>query len=135
MSTKAKSTFAIKSWDEKPYDEFDGGRKLTHAHVIFTYTGDMEAEGKIEYVMAYSTDGSAHYVGLERIVGKVGDRSGSFVIRHIGHYSGKDTQEEWNIVEGSGTGELEGISGKGMADSSSQEDAHTFTLAYDLAKV
>jgi hypothetical protein len=33
MTTHASATFEIKAWDEKPYDEFEGGRKLTRAGV------------------------------------------------------------------------------------------------------
>jgi hypothetical protein len=31
MSRHATATFKVKSWDEKPYDEVDGGPKLTRA--------------------------------------------------------------------------------------------------------
>jgi len=134
MSTKAHSTFAIKSWDEKPYDEFDDGRKLTKAHVNFTYSGDMLGEGTIEYVMAYAPDGSAQFVGMERIVGRVNGHVGSFVIQHAGSYSGKTTEGTWEIVKGSGTGDLEGISGSGNSSSKGEDDTHIFTLNYDLAQ-
>ncbi len=134
MSTKAHSTFAIKSWDEKPYDEFDGGRKLTKAHVIFTYSGEMEGEGIIEFVMAYATDGSAQFVGMERIVGRVNGHVGSFVIQHAGSYTGKAAEENWEIVKGSGTGDLEGITGSGNSSTQGDEDTHIFTLNYDLAQ-
>lgn len=29
MTPRATATFEIKAWDEKLYDEFEGGRKLT----------------------------------------------------------------------------------------------------------
>ena len=29
----ATGTFKLEGWDEKPYEERDGGRKLTEAHV------------------------------------------------------------------------------------------------------
>ena len=128
---QAKATFEIKSWDEKPYDEFDG-RKMTKAHVVFAYTGEFEGEGKIEYVMAYDKDGNARFVGMERITGSVGGHAGSFVIQHIGHYQGKESHEEWEIVPGSGTGQLEGISGSGKAKSAAADKTHTFTLTYTL---
>ena len=37
MKVHAAATFEIKSWDEKPYDEFAGGRKLTRASVTKSF--------------------------------------------------------------------------------------------------
>ena len=33
MSTHATAVFEIKTWDEKPYQEMEGGSKLTRASV------------------------------------------------------------------------------------------------------
>src|SRR5439155_18035076 len=84
--THAKATFDIKSWDEKPYNEMNGMPKLTRASVIKSYQGDITGEGKLESLMMYRDDGSASFVGLERVVGSVGDRSGSFVLQGTGTF-------------------------------------------------
>ena len=39
MTTTGKATFAMKTWDEKPYAEIDGERKLTRA--VFAYEGEL----------------------------------------------------------------------------------------------
>ena len=44
--------------------------------------------------MGYGDDGTAAFVGLERVVGKVGDRSGSFVLQHTGTFDGEDREGE-----------------------------------------
>ena len=53
------------------------------------FAGDLEGEGTVEWLMGYGDDGTAAFVGLERVVGKVGDRSGSFVLQHTGTFDGQ----------------------------------------------
>jgi uncharacterized protein DUF3224 len=73
MKQKANARFAIKSWDEKPYGEREDLPKLTRASVAKTYTGDIEGEAQVEYVMMYRKDGSATFVGIERVIGRVSE--------------------------------------------------------------
>src|SRR5438128_4061572 len=78
MKNVANSRFTIKSWDEKPYSEGQDLPKLTRAAVTKTFTGDIAGEGHVEYLMMYRSDGSATFVGLERVVGHVqGKRAAS----------------------------------------------------------
>ena len=102
MSNGATATFQVKSWDEKPYDEVEEGPKLTRARVTKSFQGDIEGEGAVEYLMVHREDGSASFVGLERIVGRVGERSGSFVLQHTGTFEGGTAKAEWIVVPGSG---------------------------------
>jgi hypothetical protein len=113
MTTPAAATFAISAWDEQPYDEFAGGRKLTRAHVKKTYHGDITGESTVEYLMSYAEDGSAQIVGLERIVGRLGERSGSFVLQHLGTFKDGIVTITLLVVPGSGTDDLQGLSGDG----------------------
>lgn len=53
------------------------------------------------------------YIGLQRIVGKIGERSGSFVLQETGVFDGQKIESELHIVEGSGTGDFVGITGNG----------------------
>jgi Protein of unknown function (DUF3224) len=114
MTTTGKATgsFTIKSWDEQPFAELEGGPKLTQARVTTTYTGDLDGEGTSTLVMAY--DGAdASYAGYERVVGSLGGRSGSFVLRLAGGFEQGAARTDWTVVEGSGTGELAGLRGEG----------------------
>ena len=113
MTTHAAATFEITAWDEKPYEEFDGGRKLTSAHVKKSFQGDIEGDSSVEYLMTYGEDGSAHIVGMERIVGRVGERSGSFVLQHEGTFADGIVKITLVVVPGSGTEDLRGLSGDG----------------------
>ena len=111
---RATATFKIEEWDEKPYAEMEDGRKLTQASVRQALSGGIEGEAKVEWLMCYRSDQTADFVGLESIVGRIGDRSGSFVALHsAGSFDGTVARGELSIVPGSGTGELQGLRGNG----------------------
>ncbi len=131
MSTHATATFQVKSWDEKPYDEIDDGPKLTRVSVTKSFAGDIEGEGTLEYLMIQRDDGSASFVGLERVVGRVGDRSGSFVLQHTGTYEEGTAKDAFSVVPGSGTGDLRGLRGEGSFASAHAEN-YPITLDYDF---
>lgn len=82
--------------------------------------------------MFYREDGTAAYAGLERLTGRIGDRSGSFVLRADGVFEGGAATTNWQVVDGSGSGELRGIRGTGKAVAQSGQPGGTFTLDYDL---
>src|SRR5882762_6398108 len=113
MRKQAKATFTIKSWDEKTYNEMEGAPKLTRAGATKSYQGDIEGEGKLEYLMMYRTAGSASFMGLERVTGSVGGRTGSFVLQHTGTFEDGVAKVILSVVPGSGTGELCGLRGEG----------------------
>jgi Protein of unknown function (DUF3224) len=114
MSTRATATFKIEGWDERPYAEIEGGRKLTQASVKQAFTGDVEGQGAVEWLMCYRPDETADFVGLQRIVGQLGGRSGSFVLLQTdGTFDGTEAMARVSVVRGSGTGDLTGLSGTG----------------------
>lgn len=112
MKQRATGTFEIKNWDEKPYGEVVGSSKATRASVTKAYKGDIEGEGALEYLMAYSADGSAAFVGMERVVGRVGDKRGAFVFQHVGAFKDGVATSLWSVVPGSATGDLQGLRGE-----------------------
>ena len=132
MKKTANARFAIKSWDEKPYSEGQGQPKLTRASVIKTYTGDIDGEGQVEYVMMYRSDGTATFVGLERVVGRIGDKTGSFVLQRTGIFEGGQAKESYSVISGSATGDLQGLLADGHSDVGHGME-HPFTLSYELA--
>jgi hypothetical protein len=113
MKTGGNTSMSMKTWDEKTTEEIDGERKLTHTLATFAYEGDMEGEGRVEYLMSYHPNGDGNFVGLERFVGRVGARTGSFVIQHTGTFDHGSVHTRWQFLPGSGTGELQGLGGGG----------------------
>src|SRR5688500_11543585 len=113
MKQSATAQFAIKSWDEKPYGEGENMPKLTRASVTKAYTGDIVGEGHVEYLMMYRSDRSAAFVGLERVVGRMAGKSGSFVLQRTGVFEAGQAKESYVVIPGSASGELQGLSGDG----------------------
>jgi hypothetical protein len=131
MKKTANSRFSIKRWDEKPYSEGDGLPKMTRASVDKTFTGDIDGEGHVEYVMMYRSDGTAAFVGLERITGRIAGRNGSFVLQRTGVFEDGQARESYSVVTGSGTGELRGLRGEGTSSLGHAAD-YPFGLNYEL---
>jgi hypothetical protein len=131
MTKTLNARFAIKSWDEKPWSEGPGLPKLTRAHVIKTFTGELEGEGQLEYLMAYRADGSASFVGLERIVGALAGKNGTFVLQRIGVFENGTAKESYSVLPGSGSGDLLGLRGEGTSAVGHGME-HPMTLSYDL---
>jgi hypothetical protein len=132
MMKTANARFAIKAWDETPYSEGQDLPKLTRATVTKTFTGDLEGDGQVEYLMMYRADGSATFVGFERVTGRLGGRAGSFVLQRTGVFEDGQAKEAYSVVPGSGTGELAGLRGDGRS-SVGHGMEHPFTLSYELA--
>jgi len=103
--------FEISSWDEQPFDEGEGLAKLTHAVVVKTYSGDLDATSVTQWVMAYQPDETAAFVGIERIRGSFGGKSGSLVLQHVGTYADGAATADLTVL--SGTGDLAGATGRG----------------------
>jgi len=101
------------SWDEKPYQEFEDGRKLTKATVVQTLTGGISGEVSTEYVMAYTSESYASYVGMALMKGTLGDKQGTFLLRLVGTFEGGIASGTWSVVSGSGTGALKALQGEG----------------------
>lgn len=129
MSQQAEATFQVNSWDEKPIGESEGMPRLTRATVTKSFSGDIEGEGSLEYLMMYRTDGSASFVGMERVIGSVAGRSGSFVLQHTGTFEAGTAKATWVVVPGSGTGELRGLRGDG-GFASAHAERYSMTLDY-----
>ena len=131
MKKTANARFSIKSWDEKPYSEGKEVPKMTRASVDKTFTGDIDGEGHVEYVMMYRSDGTAAYVGLERVTGRIAGSSGSFVLQRTGVFEDGQAKESYSVVTGSGTGELRSLRGEGASSVGHASD-YPFALNYEL---
>ena len=130
MKHTANARFAITKWDERPYSEPHDSPKLTRASVAKTYTGDITGEGQVEYLMLYRGDGSAAFVGLERVVAQLAGKTGSFVLQRTGGFEGGLARESYFVIPGSATGELRGLAGEGESAVGHGME-HPFTLTYE----
>ena len=123
----ATGSFEVKHWNEAPYEEFDEGAKLTRAEVEQSFTGDVAGDGAAQWLMSYRKDGTAHFVGLQRVAGVIGDRKGSFVLETVGDFDGTEARWTATVIRGSGLGDLEDLTGSG-----SFRAPHGSTAEYEL---
>jgi Protein of unknown function (DUF3224) len=132
MPTHATGIFKIAGWDERTYTEIEGGGKLSQASVKQSFSGDIEGEGAVEWLMCYRPDETAEFIGLQRIVGRLGGRSGSFVLlQTAGIFDGREARGALSVVPGSGTGNLRGLRGEGQFSAPLGSEA-AVTLDYDF---
>lgn len=80
------------------------------SHVSTQAMSKFKIEGWDEHPYVETAD----FVGLQRVVGRVGERSGSLVLESVGTFDGKEANGPLTIIAGSGTGELKGIAGDGQ---------------------
>ena len=128
---KTTATVSHKSWKEDAYQQTSETEKLTRVSSEQTYKGDWEGDSQLDYLMAYTPAGPVYYVGLERFEGTLGGKKGSFVLQHIGAYKDNEAQTTFEVVPGSGTGELTGLTGKGGYRAGHQE-SWPADLSYEL---
>jgi hypothetical protein len=112
--THASAVITVHKYEPAAYDEpADGGLVLTRIHVLESFDGDIEGAGEVEFLQAGRADGSASFVGIERVSGKVGGREGTFLLQDAGTVQGSVVSGDWFVVPGSGTGQLAGLRGEG----------------------
>lgn len=133
MSQRATGSFVFTRWDEQPFSEIDGGPKLTHARVSNLFKGDIVGETALEYLMVYRDESHASFCGLERLTGRIGGRTGSFVLQHSGTFAEGTVEASWTVVPDSATGELRGLRGAGGFVARHGQQETPYTLDYDFA--
>jgi CO dehydrogenase/acetyl-CoA synthase gamma subunit (corrinoid Fe-S protein) len=109
----AKGRIDVKTYEPKPYEERKDGPDLVEIHVSETFSGDIEGDGVVRFLQAVREDGSASFVGIERVSGQIGERKGSFLLQDAGTLVNNIVKGEWFVIPGSGTDELEGLRGDG----------------------
>ena len=108
---QASGSFEVSSWDEEPYWEDEQGRRLTRASVTQVFSGDLEGEGTVEYLMCYRSQGSASFVGMQRVDGSLAGRRGTLLLQTSGTFEDGVVTAEWTVA--GSTGDLEGVDGSG----------------------
>ncbi len=127
MDQTAAATFQIKSWKEIPFSEAPDGPKLTKGSFVLTYHGDLQGEGILEELKVHFPGKCAVFYGLQRVTGQLGDRSGSFILKHTGRFVNGTVSSKQTVVPGSGTDGLKGLRGEMyLQTSSAQEFPITF---------
>jgi len=111
--TRASAVITVQKYEPSVYDEPAEGPRLTRIHVEETFGGDIEGAGVVEFLQAAAPDGSASFVGIEKVTGRIGGRAGSFLLQDAGAVEDNIVSGDWFVVPGSGTGQLSGLRGAG----------------------
>lgn len=128
MSYLAHGTFSV-DMDVRPHDPDTEG--LGQMRIRKTWTGEIEGIGWGLMISGGDpTAGAAGYVAMEVLQGSVHGRSGLFALQQFGTMQAGLAHQVYEVVPGSGTGELTGISG--VLELRVQDEAHHYALSYDL---
>ncbi|MEU0190110.1 DUF3224 domain-containing protein [Streptomyces afghaniensis] len=127
--------FTFADWQERVIgpDE-DANPRLAHASVRNTFSGGIEAAGTIcEYSIVYVTQKTGSFAGMELITGRLDGREGSFAVEERGWFGEDGTVHcLFEVVEGSGGGELSGLKGKGRFTARHGEATVAYRFEYEV---
>ena len=127
--TRATAKIEVHTYEPETYQNSGGGTDLVEIHVTEAFHGDIEGQGVVRFLQAMRADGSASFVGIERVTGSIADRSGTFLLQDAGTVEGSVVSGTWFVIPGSGTGGLAGLRGEGGFTANLGEDAD-ITLDY-----
>jgi hypothetical protein len=133
MTTRASGTFEITMDPHSPYDTADGVN-IGRVSLNKRFEGDLVGSGIGEMIGAVTgVKGSAGYVAIERVIGTLHGRAGSFVLQHAGTMNRGEASLSVNVVPDSGAGELAGLAGRMKIDIVGGR--HLYTFEYTLGSV
>ncbi len=132
MTQHAGGPFEVKITPQKPDTQVARSANLGRLTIDKRYHGDLEGSAKGEMLATQSeVKGSAGYVALERVTGKLHGRSGSFVLQHSATMQRGAPQSSVTVVPDSGTGELAGLSGS-MRITVAPDGAHSYEFDFRI---
>ncbi|HMC58748.1 MAG TPA: DUF3224 domain-containing protein [Candidatus Solibacter sp.] len=133
MTTHASGTFEVKltplALDDKAADA-----TLARMSIDKHFHGDLEAAGKGEMLSAgTAVKGSAGYVAIERVIGALHGRTGTFVLQHTATMTRGAPQLSVGVVPDSGTGQLAGLAGKMTIQIA--DGKHSYNFEYTISPI
>lgn len=132
--TTLETKLRIDDWNESTIEEFEDGRKITHAQVRLRDGTDGLDSGSAMMVAYYRPDGTSDYVTMLHLSGRLDGHKGTFALRGDGGYDGTTAMGRMTVIPGSGTGGLAGISGSCVSESTHADYPFMpLTLNYQLA--
>jgi hypothetical protein len=111
VTTQARGTFEVKMAPQAP-EAHVGDPTVGRMSLDKRFHGDLDATSKGQMLAAMTdTQGSAGYVAMERVIGTLQGRSGTFALQHSGTMTRGAPQLSVTVVPDSGTGQLAGLAG------------------------
>jgi hypothetical protein len=119
QSSKQSATGRINvtNYEAKPCDDAGGAFTIAEANITEEFAGDLVGIGSARLVLVTEAGGGvAQFAGMERFLGKLGDREGSFIFENSGRLTDGLLSSRWRVIAGSGTEQLAGLRGEGGCD-------------------
>ena len=111
MTTHIHGTFEVKLVPQA-HEENVGDASVGRMSIEKQFFGDLDATSKGQmFAVRTEVSGSAGYVAMERVVGTLQGRKGSFALQHSGTMTRGEKQLSVSVVPDSGTEQLKGLSG------------------------
>ena len=132
MTHHISGPFDVKVTPQKPDTQIARTANLGRLTIDKRFHGDLEASAKGEMLATQSeVKGSAGYVALERVTGKLQGRSGSFVLQHSATMKRGAPESTITVVPDSGTGELAGLTGS-MRINVAPDGSHSYEFDFRI---
>ena len=96
--TRASAVITVHKYEPATYDEPAEGPALARIHVEESFSGDISGDGVVEFLQAARSDGSASFVGIERVTGTVAGRNGTFLLQDAGTVQDNIVSGDWFVT-------------------------------------
>ncbi len=132
MTNHASGEFDVKVNHQAQEDNV-GDPTVSRMSLDKQFRGDLEATSKGQMLaVGTEVEGSAGYVAMERVTGKLHGRKGTFALQHSGTMTRGVPQLVITVVPDSGTDQLAGLSGNMTINI--VEGKHSYDFEYTLAQ-
>lgn len=132
MTNHVAGPFDVTVNPDPRYETADGGIVLGRLSLGKQFHGALDATSVVQMLSAgTAVKGSAGYVAIELVTGRLAGRAGSFVLQHSGTMNRGQASLTVTVVPDSGTGELVGLSGRMTIDIDDGKHSYAFDYAFD----
>jgi hypothetical protein len=131
---QVKGTFDVKRTGQSTIDDAGEGASMARIRLEKAFHGALDARSVVEMMsVGTAVQGSAAYVALEHVTGRLDGRSGSFALQHNGTMARGVPTLSVTVVPDSGTGELQGLAGSLAIDIIDGQHHYTFDFSFEPA--
>jgi hypothetical protein len=132
MEATLRGTYRTTGWRQQEYGSVEHGPKLALAEKELVLEGEMEGKAVGRSSIVQWGTGSSVATGHVCLTGRLGARSGSFVVEESVKGGRDGATATWRILPESCSGELRGLVGEGTWEWKPGAEQVSYTLSYRL---
>lgn len=133
MTNRASGTFEVRVVPQATENQADA--TVGRMSIDKQFDGDLEGTSKGQMLTAgTNVDGSAAYVAIEKVSGKLHGRNGTFLLQHNGIMTRGTPELTITVVPDSGTDELMGLTGR-FDIKIAADGEHSYTFEYSINEI